>query len=589
MKELVFNIKDIFNSETPSGCLTQYDSTYYQIPPYQRGYKWASDNNGAVTILINDLWSAFQKSKELDRKEYYLQYITVKPIQRDKEKYLEVIDGQQRLTTLSIMLSVISHILKEENIAKDKLNYAIRDNFFTENIYNQNGLQKLLQKSWKELISDNDVLNTQDIFYLHSATKKISQTFDSPKYRNELEIFQQYLLSNIKLIVNSVESHVESETVFRNLNSNKVPLTEAELIKGLLITKVGRQPQRNHTKNFQEIIEIRANLGRRWDELASWANRPEISSFYFNNHADSMGQLLKLTALTLEVEGNPLQKNTHTGDFPIFNFFLSQEGFQEVIDRLIEIKNKLHSWFDNTVIYNQLGYARYHKGSSLNNLEFLVELLKYKNKDEILKTLTEKRKGLIGKLDVADLSYTDSTEELHQVLLALNVFIEGQKDIRFNFYNYEKQKWSLEHIFPQTSEGKKKILSEENKKAILDILGDAASLEVRDLLSKESRTEEEKEIYYKALREHPALNSLGNMCLLTSSDNSSNGNMFFNEKRENILNRVRKGSFVPRHTFDVFSKMINGADLQNMKSWNKNDIEANKNHIEEALKKVVSE
>lgn len=589
MKELVFNIKDIFNSETPSGCLTQYDSTFYQIPPYQRGYKWASDKNGAVTVLINDLWSAFEKSKESDRKEYYLQYITVKPIQQEKEKCLEVIDGQQRLTTLSIMLSVISSALKEENIAANKLNYTIRDNFFTKNIYNQDGLNKLLQKSWEELISDNDDLNTQDIFYMHSAAKKCSQTFDSSHYRNELEVFQQFLLSNIKLIVNSVETHVESETVFRNLNSNKVPLTEAELIKGLLITKVGRQPQKNHTKNFQEIIEIRANLGRRWDELASWANRPEISSFYFNNHSDSMGQLLKLTAISLEVEGNQLQKSTQTGDFPVFNFFLSREGFQEVIDKLIEIKNKLHSWFDNAIIYNQMGYARYHKGSSLNNLKFLVELLTYKDKDEILKALIKKRKDLLEKLDIADLSYTDSTEEIHQVLLALNVFIEGQKDIRFNFYNYEQQKWSLEHIFPQTPEGNKKILSKEGKQAIIDILGDTASSEVRDILKKESRTDEEKEIYYKALREHPALNSLGNMCLLTSSDNSSNGNMFFYEKRENILNRVRKGSFVPRHTFDVFSKMINCADLQNMKSWTKNDIDANKNHFEEALKKVVSE
>lgn len=73
MKELIFSIADIFNRDTQSGCLSQYDAKFYHIPPYQRGYKWSSDKNGGVTVLINDLWSAFNKSKESDRKEYYLQ------------------------------------------------------------------------------------------------------------------------------------------------------------------------------------------------------------------------------------------------------------------------------------------------------------------------------------------------------------------------------------------------------------------------------------------------------------------------------------------------------------------------------------
>ena len=65
-----------------------------------------------------------------------------------------------------------------------------------------------------------------------------------------LEDFYVYLLNNVKIIVNSVEKHIESETVFKNLNSNKVPLTEAELIKGLLITKVGRA--NNNIKGFTD-------------------------------------------------------------------------------------------------------------------------------------------------------------------------------------------------------------------------------------------------------------------------------------------------------------------------------------------------
>jgi hypothetical protein len=142
---------------------------------------------------------------------------------------------------------------------------------------------------------------------------------------------------------------------------------------------------------------------------------------------------------------------------------------------------------------------------------------------------------------------------------------------------------TLEHIFPQSPEGKKNVLKEIDKKAIRDILGEPLDPLVEEVLNLEEREEHEKEVYYKALKQHPALNSLGNMCFLTDSDNSSNGNMFFNEKRENILRLIQIGSFVPKHTFDVFSKMFIGADINQMTVWTKQDIEKNFAHITSSL------
>lgn len=424
MKELVFNIDDIFNNATQSGCLTQYNGSLYHIPPYQREYKWSSEKSGGVTVLINDLWTAFNKSKHSDRKEYYLQYITVKPVKTEKDNHLEVIDGQQRLTTLSIMISVISFILEQENKAKDKLEYAIRDNFFTEHIYDEEGLNRLVEISWDNL-SKQDNLNKQDIFYMHAATRKCFQTFSSNLYKKEIEPFYKFLLYNVKLIVNSVESHIDSETVFRNLNSNKVPLTEAELIKGLLITKVGRQPQKDQVKNFQEIIEIRSNIGRRWDEMSSWANRPDIASFYFNNHSDAMSQLLRLTTKFLEDDIIKIENSSSSNELSLFNFFLNREKFLESFETIVEIKNKLDNWFDRTKIYNLLGFVRYHKGSGYNNLNYLAELLKYDSKDKIIEDLSEQRQNLLNEMNPLKLSYAEHGNEIHQILLALNVFIEG--------------------------------------------------------------------------------------------------------------------------------------------------------------------
>lgn len=575
MKELIFSIQDIFNNHNHNGCLQQYEAKFYHIPAYQRGYKWASTKNGAVTILLNDLWSAYQDFESQEKKEYYLQYITVKRIVLEKGSCLEVIDGQQRLTTLSILLAVLSDRLKLENISKNKLDYAIRDNFFEDYIYNIEGLNYILDSTWEDL-SKNKALNKQDLFYMYSALQKCNSFFSSKK---DISSFYNFLVNNVKIIVNSVEAHIESESVFKNLNSNKVPLTEAELIKGLLITKIGRY----NTSNFKEVMEIRLNVGIHWDELTNWANRKEIKSFYFNNQEDAMQELLRLAVYCLENDEASLDKQASSKDFPLFNFLLEYNNYVDTFNKLKSIKNTLDDWYHNTEIYNLLGYARFARNSGKNNLYFLKELLAIETKSETISFLNNVKESFLENLDLSELSYTDTPDSIHHILLALNVFIEGQDNIRFNFYEFEQQKWTLEHIFPQTPEGKKNVLKEEDVEAIRNILADSISKELENVLSLEKRTEEEKQVYYKALQEHSGLSGIGNMCLLSGSDNASNGNKFFNEKRKNILERIQIGSFVPKHTFDVFSKMFANANTNHMNLWTIEDINAHKQHIKNTL------
>ena len=456
MKELIFNIKDIFDSNSQSGCLHQYESNFYHIPAYQRGYKWASTENGAVTILLNDLWKAFESYQNQERTEYYLQYITVKKIILNNITCLEVIDGQQRLTTLSIMLSVLALRLQKDNIANTKLDYAIRDNFFNNEIYPLEKLQQNLEYSWEQLIENYD-FNKQDIYYIFSGAKNCDSFFSN---KNQLlSDFYTFLLHNVKLIVNSVESHIESETVFKNLNSNKVPLTEAELIKGLLITKVGRASVNNSYKSFQEISEIRMNIGRQWDEITSWVNKPEIKSFYFNNKTDAMHEFLTLVAIILEggkKKSSSFKSNDK--DFPLFNFYLDYNNFQAVFATILKVKNTLLDWFENTEIYNLIGYCRFVKNGGKNNLDFIQEIFSSNNRSELTDKLKKTKSNLLSNIDFDTLSYDETPEKIHHILLAINVFIEGQDKIRFNFYEYEKEKWTLEHIFPQTPEGKNKVL-----------------------------------------------------------------------------------------------------------------------------------
>ena len=580
MAELIYNIYGIF-SDSSDGCLMQYDAKKYHIAAYQRGYKWASDKYGPVTVLLNDLWDAFQAFEKEERKEYYLQYITLK---KNSEKlHLEVIDGQQRLTTLSILLSIFSLKRNIDNISNKRLEYAIRDNFFDKYIYNPNNLKVLLETEWDNkfgLIISDEQINTQDVFYLFNAVKKINNFLCQDEINNKLKDFYDFILNYVKIIINVVD-HISSEKVFSNLNSNKVPLTEAELIKGLLLTKYSRIDSKDEEKkSFREILEMRLLLGRQWDEMTKWSNDPEINVFFFNKE-EGMTALLTLVA----IQHKYVEKKTNTNDYPLFEFYHEYGKTEDIYKSLLRTYYVLKDWYNEDKIFNLLGYLFFAKGSNKTIKDYLdkIDL----NKSTFLKELIDEVNKLIPE-NTDNLFYSnDQDSEIHQVLLALNVFHDGLNS-RFNYHCFIEEEWTLEHIFPQTPEGKGQVLKEKDKQIILDILGEKATDEMEEIIKKPERTPEEKEVYQTALKSLGVLNSIGNMCLLTNKDNSSNGCGFFDEKRTNILLRIRKGSFVPKHTFDVFSKMIFRENPGDFERWTGDNIKKHSSVIKETIESIKS-
>ena len=593
MTELVFSINAVFDAHSPTGCLAQYQSACYHIPAYQRGYKWGAEPTGAVSILLQDLWQAFEAYKRQEKKEYYLQYITVKKgrmmVGGSEESCLEVIDGQQRLTTLSILISVLAALLNEPNISAGTLHYAIRDDFFSKYISTSAALKAFVEQEWAALEAQ-PATNKQDIYYLHAAACKIHnflQPHPKPYPKEELAAFNAYLLQYVKLIVNSVEPHVQSETVFKNLNSNKVPLSETELIKALVITKVGRAGAKTERKGFKEVMEARLNLGRLWDELTRWANQPEIRTFYFSGHADGMYQLLTLTALRLQ--GSQHKLTIRQGkDLPLFNFYHQYPDIGKLYTTLKDVQALLSDWYNDTDTYNLLGYCRFVKESKYNQLSFLESCLSCKTKPALRVFLDESKAELLPKQKVATLRYGEKGHDtyIHAVLLALSVFIKGVKNIpiRFNFHEFVTEKWSLEHIFPQSPEGKGGIMNSDQKAAVKEMIGTSLTDSLAQILDKDERKEDEKLLYYQALQVEGRLNSIGNMCLLTSGNNSSNGCRFFKEKRRNMLELLQDGSFVPKHTFDVFSKMIKQLVSTDPNTWTAADIDQHQEYITLSIK-----
>lgn len=566
MAELIYNVKNLFSMDT-EGCLLDYDVKHFHIAAYQRGYKWSSDQNGAVSILLEDLWIAFCKSsKDKISTDYYLQYITLK--KNNETNYLEVIDGQQRLTTLTILLSTFSFKLNTINIASGKLNYAVRSNFFQKYIYDKDKILKLFESNWdknKGLLIDTKSFNNQDTYYIFCALQKCYQ-FINEKPNNSIDAFYDFILNQVQIIVNVVE-HVNSEKTFSNLNSNKIPLTETELIKALFLTKYARLNEGLQKKSFREIQEQRLVLGKRWDEIENWVNTKEIKAFFFGKFIDPMFGFLVLVAKSINSTQN-FEENTNHHE--LFNFF-NHNDIKILQEELYNSFWGLKDWYKTPIIYNRLGYLFFHRGSNLSIFSF-ADYLKCFPKSEFHEHLLEKIIQVIPK-ELDKINYEDNKDEIHKILLALNVFSSVEK---FNFYSYINEKWTLEHIFPQSPEGKTNVLTELDKENILEMIRDEDKKNISKLLKKPERTKEEKEIYTNAIQKSGYIHHLGNMCLLSSVDNILNGCGFYDEKRTKILNRIKSGGFIPSHTIEIFTKSIFETNPDDFTRWTKSNIDEHK-------------
>lgn len=614
MSELIFNIRGIFDASTRRGCLQQHGCSAYRIPPYQRGYKWGSEPNQPVERLLSDLTQAWQSRAG----EYLLQAITVKKISSaEGGEVLEVIDGQQRLTTLFILRHTLNHRLHDpvdSNVAKGKLQYAIRheDQSLDDLVASVIGVTGDSNEDFDKLKSDHAVEqeSRQDDYYLKCAVLRCIHSLQigsgNPIFVTEQDLsdFRIFVLEKVKLMVNAVESHVSGEVIFGNLNTNRVVLTETELIKGLLLTRVAREPAPTQSRRYREILELRIRLGRKWDELRQWADDAALRSLYFPAHKEGITGLLELVAGQMSEPFKRPSETPPTGH-PLFEYFLRQTHMEPVFHLLSDTHARLQDWYEDEKTYHLLGFCLMRRNAS-ERLRFLVACLKCGTNSGLLEGLRQQRASLLmgrtmpfgsaggtSDLDVSQLRYGEGNSQIERILLALSVF-QGEKEGRFNFHAFQKERWSLEHIFPQSPFGKNAHLSLKQQQAALDVLtrneGGILSDETVETIARRGlpHSEDEKDEIHHLLKTEPLLDQVGNLCLLSSGDNSAMGCGMFDEKREVIRRRIARGSFVPRHTYEVFSRMIVGED-GSLDLWTKQDIQKHQAEIQNRINRLMNE
>lgn len=533
------------------------------IPTYQRGYRW---DEKQVTELLEDVREFMQKGNTVAGEFYCLQPIVVK--RRDDGRY-DVIDGQQRLTTFFI----IQKYLQKRTY---KIEYASRpgSSIFLENIndYVENG---------RELTNNNI-----DYFFMTKAYNTIKSWFESATERDEdytlPDEFSTYLGKYCKVIWYEVDDDADSESIFTRLNIGKIPLTNAELIKALLLRK----------SNFESIGDAtylrQLEIASEWDNIENSLQDDKV--WYFINPT-----YIETPATRIEFLFDVISEKT-ANDYNNYTFVAFSKMFEDddhaietVWKKIKDYYRIIMEWYDDQRLFHLIGFLTSSRsGVTVPKLIQKYFSQNYKKSEFDEYVVDQIRKYFTG-TDIEELSYDSASdrETIKDVLLLFNVVTVMNKSSaysRFPFDSYNKNAWSLEHIHAQNTEGmmgsKELWLAwiDEHLKSFRQFTGDIYKEVVkklesvdRDALDKDDFEALFNEICVMIQDDYGIdLHSIDNLALLDKNANSSISNYFFDVKRSMIIDKDRNGEFIPVCTRNVFLKYYSN-DPSQIHYWSEAD------------------
>jgi hypothetical protein len=590
MGELLYTVEDIFKSEgylkDPYG--------YYNIPVYQRGYKWEPK---VVKKLLVDI----DNFNPEGHKFYCLQNITIVP--KEEEKCFNVVDGQQRLTTMVVLLS----FLGKKELVKNKVVFpknSIREetNRFINELITNNG-SDLAYNNWDIFTAKNPNYDHQDIYYLFSTYNTIKSWFEQKTIESAKFDKSQYLvklLENVKFIVNRIDGENDEEKIFGNLNTKRVPLDGADLVRAILITRVAFEEQKREDdiKNVVRVNERRVRIGWELDEINNWWSQPDVNA-YFREFISIKSEEISEGNKLFKEDKYPLNlllllfAETYNETSLTLEFIEKRSNEALVLYReLMKLNSTLQDWFKDQEIYHFLGYLFSQTNLSFNDVwkgwktaesrDSFKSYLKGKIKSEIFG-------DKLAELENEDIDwYYDDKARLIKILILLDVILSvksGQPYMpvaSFHRYGYD-----VEHIFPQNPKEvkDKKSYIEFLNKYVLKQPDNAILLGFAEKIN-DPAYQEEIENYIQLHTDEIRIHSIGNLVLLDSSKNRSISNNPYYVKRGLLISDINRGVFMRPHTLKVFVRYFDtGMEANNDSShWTNNDINAN----EKAIFKTIS-
>lgn len=591
------------------------DKEFY-IPAYQRGYRWTKRQ---VTDLLEDI-KEFQQQVENSTnakdKFYCLQPIVVK---EHGDKW-EIVDGQQRLTTIHIILTCLKEILPLVGKSRYQISYETRTD----------------SSDFLANINEDQAEDNIDFFHIVEAKKAVDEWFkDKGNYRIQLIqtlLNEDEIGKNVKVIWYELGEHENATEVFTRLNMGKIPLVNAELVKALFLKSSNFIDNNQSIKEQNKSIRLeQVKISQEWDSIEK--NLQDDAFWYFisneNIKTNRIEFILQLRALEFKNSQNIIDNDKFKTFIQFNEWFVNDQV--DISNEWLKVKKvfmTLEEWFNDRTLFHLIGYL---VSQNISISEIFKLSSNSKGKKDFHQRLIKRILHLIFSVKIdnvlshsnlrntidnylAELSYeTSTTNNLRQILLLFNIaslLNNPDSNARFQFEKFKLDQWDIEHIRSVSSEiPESKEKQEQWLEQVIEYISDNNTLAEPDLLPPNDVAEAQliktqainlcstsltkdqfKDIYDRVIKLYdPHSNdevdsSIGNLTLLDSSTNRSYKNAIFPIKRKRIIELDKQATYVPLCTKNVFLKYYS-KNVDKMLYWGKKDSE----DYQEAMLEIMTD
>jgi len=539
------------------------------VPSYQRGYRWGQDE---VLRLLNDVYTN-------GKKNYCLQPVVVR---KSGDAY-ELIDGQQRLTTLYLIYRYMKNV---------------NPMFINEPAFN---LTYQTRENSEEFLRTVDLSRREeniDFWFIANAYETIQKWFEVDLQLRFIHILE-YFKEDVKIIWYEVDENEDAISLFTRLNIGKIPLTSAELVKAMFLSS---DATGTVDRKKQEEISLQ------WDNMEKELH--DDSLWYFLTNRTNARYQTRIDLILDLISDRPADNREKYYTF----FKIDELGKTMPLDDLWRKIQQtflvLKDWYENHELYHKIGYLI---ASEKMTLQEIYKVSIGKTKQGFRASLDSYiRQSISIQNNYADLSYEKKPDydRINTLLLLFNVESVRQNGEHTQWFPFDKFKfdskgkvsWSLEHIHAQQSEG---LRTQEMWKEWLSLhipsvrsvtedteLPDAmqAAIDKPKLERTEFDSLQQRVIELLSVQGNAEyLHSISNLALLRSDDNAALNNSTFDVKRNLIVRMDKEGQYIPFCTKMVFLKYYTPSEDNQLHFWGQADRIAYVNAINKVLAEYLPE
>lgn len=281
----------------------------YEIPPYQRPYSWEKEN---VQQLLEDVWESYEAKDS----EYFIGSLIT--IEKEHDRLYDVVDGQQRLTTLNLIFARLRDHISDEAARAELGKRILPRNVLTGEAETPRlSLRRRDQAFFRRHVLEGQPVPAKEVEGLEPPQRHLAENlaavdeFCEGKAEQVLKLFANYLLSRVYVVFVTTESWQSAYRLFNVLNARGMSLSNADLIKNTLFSLLGAQANRS------------TDLEERWLELEEGIGIDRLDAF-FGHHRTSIVAAKARGSLHEEIE--PLIRGTEGGPFVFLDGVIASAG-----------------------------------------------------------------------------------------------------------------------------------------------------------------------------------------------------------------------------------------------------------------------